>query len=510
MSLEMRFLGALSWSVFAGFVASAHGQSGSATLKKVADRVAVQSPEHSQQVYGVAHGAYARVESTSGGSPRGSECGRVGPDLIVGGLVSVSNYGSEQIDGEWFDAFSVGPNRCNIGDQEVNWIAGTDDHPVFGLNLFRLKDGRFEQLGQSWLFHSYSALQSTGCCLACTPPGSSGRLGVGCLTTNSPVMIGLQSSAGPKWEVNAHTGVFVYPPDDPPWSGSTARRMRVRVSDLENTSGGQARFFVAGYCVAKDDAAAGNGNNNASYREVSVANVTFSSASFGLLGTTEREQAGIRAWQDVEPSVEETDIQIPNEGLIILAAKATDIGGGLWHYEYAAENLNSNRSVGSFSIPLDPASIVTNIGFHDVDYHSFDGDDGGGDANRDGTDWPNDYVVGASSITWSMVDVGANSNALRWGTLYSFRFDTDAEPGEVTVTMGLFEAGTPSSVDATTTGPVGSSDDCEPEFTDVGLFVSELLAVEQDPVLLCVFDSSGDGVLDGRDIQGFVDRLLPP
>ncbi|MBN2562252.1 MAG: hypothetical protein JXQ75_15110 [Phycisphaerae bacterium] len=51
-------------------------------------------------------------------------------------------------------------------------------------------------------------------------------------------------------------------------------------------------------------------------------------------------------------------------------------------------------------------------------------------------------------------------------------------------------------------------DECEPAFTDVSLFVGQLLAHSQDPVLVCMFDQNDDGVLDGRDIQVFVDRVL--
>jgi hypothetical protein len=58
----------------------------------------------------------------------------------------------------------------------------------------------------------------------------------------------------------------------------------------------------------------------------------------------------------------------------------------------------------------------------------------------------------------------------------------------------------------------GILDECDPEYSDIGLFVGQLLAESQDPVLVCMFDQNGDATLDGTDIQGFVDRLvsLPP
>ena len=47
-----------------------------------------------------------------------------------------------------------------------------------------------------------------------------------------------------------------------------------------------------------------------------------------------------------------------------------------------------------------------------------------------------------------------------------------------------------------------------PECTDIGLFVELLLSGSQDPAMLCMFDENNDEILDGGDIQGFVDRLL--
>lgn len=51
-------------------------------------------------------------------------------------------------------------------------------------------------------------------------------------------------------------------------------------------------------------------------------------------------------------------------------------------------------------------------------------------------------------------------------------------------------------------------DVCEPESSDLDLFVSELLASPQNPAYLCLLDQNGDGSLDGDDIAGFVTKLL--
>ena len=94
-------------------------------------------------------------------------CDSIGPDIIIGDLTGTANYTS--LNG--IEAFSWGGSFCNIGDQGVIYSANTNQHPVFGQTLYRLKvvDGaaRFEQLGQSWLQHGFFALSNTLCCTAC-------------------------------------------------------------------------------------------------------------------------------------------------------------------------------------------------------------------------------------------------------------------------------------------------------------------------------------------------------
>ena len=114
------------------------------------------------------------------------------------------------------------------------------------------------------------------------------------------------------------------------------------------------------------------------------------------------------------------------DGLFVTAAKATDLGGGLWRYEYAVQNLNSHRSAGSFSVPLPFGANVSNIGFHDVTYRN---GDGVGNVDQTGTDWSG--VVLAGTITWAAQTPvqNPNANAIRWGTTYNFRFDANVAFG---------------------------------------------------------------------------------
>ncbi len=384
-----------------------------------------------------------------GGAPRAPN----GPDVIVGG-VGVSGVGPNDVvnfgpSGDT-KAFSVATTSCNIGNQTLWWYDCGDinnpicaRHPVISQNIFRLKGGRFEQLGQSWLKHGFCALSQNLCQLGCSATDCD-TLGIGC---SDPYTASRNSSGlGPKSEVNAFTGVFPYPFGfNPTGPSQIAGRTQAKTNDINPTLNAGALYFVETAYITQDDAAAGNADNNCSYRPISFdagMNMVFN-------GSTVQQIQAIRAWKANDPSVVETDIRVPNEGLMILAAKASDNGNGTWHYEYALFNQNSDRSARSFSVPVGGAEI-TNIGFRDVDYHSGE--------PYSLTDWTASTTDGV--LTWSTQTFAqnVNANALRWGTMYNFRFDANVAPSEEhdLITIGLFKPGTPASVTALTVVPTPS------------------------------------------------------
>jgi len=386
-----------------------------------------------------------------------------GPDVIVGNIYEVSSFGSTI----GISAFSIGTVSCNIGDQPLSWVTNTNRHPVIGQNMFRLKDGRFEQIGQSWLKHAFLAF-SEGLCFADCQPTNGTLLGVHCSDPYSATLNGAQYNLGPKYQVNASTGYFPYPPANPSYIGVTPRRLQVTHTDLNPLQNGGGQYFVEAQYVTSDDAEAGNKDNNASYAPINVFG-SGSSWTIRLSGTTRRKKPGIRAWKDHDPSVVETDVQVPDDGLMIVAAKVTDLGVGKWHYEYAVQNLNSHRSAGSFSVPIDPTAALENIEFHTTRYHS-------GEPYIP-TDWPTRRTDGR--LTWYTATYLENqdANALRWGTLYNFRFDADRPPQSTTIELGLFRPGTPASVSAQTVGPLTEPADCNkngvPDPTDIKNQTSE-------------------------------------
>ncbi|HRX84855.1 MAG TPA: PQQ-dependent sugar dehydrogenase, partial [Phycisphaerae bacterium] len=400
--------------------------------------------------------------ATCGGSP--------GADVIVGHLPQVSSFGS--VGG--IAAFSIGTVSCNVGSEQLLWVYNENHHPVIAQNMYRLKNGRFEQIGMSWLKHGFAALTGDICGCGYADPGTTQRLGVGCSDPYQSGLNGNQFYLGPRSEVNPHTGEFPYPFTDINTTGDAIyKRLQVHVSDLDPGQDGGGIYFAEGQYVTPDDASAGNGDNNASYRQVGItgsgANWT---ATFSGMPTTVRAQAAIHAWRASDPSVVETDVRVPEEGLVILAARAESLGGGMWHYEYAVQNLNSERAVRELSVPLPAGAVVQNIGFHDVDYHSGE--------PFDGTDWPGAVTGGGVRWATATYQANPNANALRWGSLYNFRFDANQPPAATTVTFALFKPGKPGAGDtvpAPTIGPAGAVLDCNsngvPDAADVAGGVSQ-------------------------------------
>jgi hypothetical protein len=435
------------------------------------------------------------------GGARGDCTPSTGPDVIIGDLPAVGNYAS--VGG--IDAFSVGTTSCNIGDQNLLWVAQSVNHPVIPQNMYRLKtvDGaaRFEQIGMSWMKHGFTALTQSLCC-TCNGQGGA-VLGVGCSDPYSAALNGEQVTSvgglGPRFQVNPHSGAFIWPymfrnvahiPHT-----TVTRRLQVHVDDLNPALNGGALYYIEAQYITPDDAAARNQDNNVSYRRINITgtNPNFSAA---VTSTVVREQPAIRAWKTIDPNVTETLLSTPEAansggdttGVAILSAKATGIGGGITHYEYALYNMNSDRGFSVFEVPVGSGATVTNISFHDVSYHSGDGfgSEPGNVHDFDGTDWNGLY--NGFTVRWEMVPVDPieNSNALRWGTLYNFRFDANVAAESGAAMLGFFKPvdGAPNSIQATTVVPLHSA--------------------------ACPGDLDGDGVVDTADLARMLSGFGAP
>ncbi len=433
--------------------------------------------------------------------------GLVGPDVITGDLQASRWWATDEVE----TAYSIGVTACNLGDEALGWHGNpSHEHGIAAQNMFRVSaDGRIEQLGQAWLFHMFCALQQNVCGVCEGGGGCQSVLHPLCSDPHTSSRAGSQGGLGPKWQVNPHTVEFPLP-----WNGgegtdgSFRRRIRVRNVELDPKLNPGARYFLEAQFIAPDDAARGNGNNGASYREVTVDPDTH---LLTFVAPTQRERAGIHAWPDSDPAVSVVEIQVDadgkpdaqtgtfDDGLFFLAYRATDNGDGTWRYEYAIQNLNSHRAGRSFLVPIPDTVAITNVGFHDVDYHSGDGIGG---VNFDGTDWRATIADGAIRWDTDSIETNENANALRWGTLYNFRFTADAPPAPVTGRLDLFRPGDPAFMPIALLGPNGCPGDLDADgvvdFADVLAVLAAWGPCPPPPD--CTADLDAGGAVDFADL----------
>jgi hypothetical protein len=151
------------------------------------------------------------------------------------------------------------------------------------------------------------------------------------------------------------------------------------------------------------------------------------------------------------------------DGRAFVVYKVTNPSPGVWHYEYAVHNQNLDRAIQSFSIPLGCGITLSNVGFHAPPNHPGYPNDGTvGDAGLSNAAWSVNQTSSAISWNTETLAQNPNANAIRWGTLYNFRFDSHRPPQAANATVGFFKTGAPIMVPVQGPGTVGLSTPCSP------------------------------------------------
>ncbi len=366
-----------------------------------------------------------------------------GPDVTVWAITDLLAYTSGTN-----TAYAVGTTSFNPGSMPVDWRdSGTNNKsPVIAQNIYKLKNGRFTQLGQGWLKHGFLSTNSPGQgCI--TPPLGGDQLGINCLDTYDAGLNGSQNYLGPRSVVNATSGYFP-PTGNGGFATSADPAFKLAQCPTSAFEAGST-YFAEGYYCTYDDACWGNSLNNASYT-----NIVGATAGSTGIGATVKRQNAIRAWGVADPSVVTVNADhtytlitfgaqgdantayptLPRDNTCryIVAAKVTDNGNGTWHYEYAVYNHNSDRSGYSFSVRTPANAQVTNEGVWFPRSHS-------GEPYTNGN-WITDKLPG--SLTFradAAYATNANANAIRWGTMYTFWFDANVPPATGQGKIALFK-----------------------------------------------------------------------
>lgn len=418
--------------------------------------------ETTQEPIEVTHIVEGETQDTSLPPTQNPEAGNVpGPDVVVGDLSGLAQFGASsgtQV------GLAVGTDSCNFGTVPLIWLANpNNNHPVIPQNLYRLSGGanndeRFEQIGQSQVKHAFTALQNNICNLGCVATAST-SLGSGC---SDPYGAGLNAgpNLGSKAWINPFTGFFPASTNNN-HTGHThngpTHRILTETADLNTSLNTGATYYTEAqyvtpheydHCVANPTQC--NMYNNVSYRRYSVNGTTCPSGTsncytFSPVSATVRMKSAIEAWTGatIVPVQPEPGV----DGVAFVAYKVTNPSAGVWHYEYAIYNQNLDRGIQSFSVPIGNGVTLSNVGFRMPPQHPGSANDGTFNSlGFSNSAWTQTQT--GTSMTWNTETFAQNqnANAIRWSTMYNFRFDSNRPPQTNTATVGFFKTGSPINV----------------------------------------------------------------
>ena len=445
-----------------------------------------------------------QVTATALPGEGGASAAMAGPDVIVGAIPDVSKYGANTVNGVNIMAYAFGTTSCNIGTVNLRWWEGTPYHPVIPQNAYRFRNGRIEQIGVGWMKHGFCALQEN-LCATCQPGGIGcgspvSELGVGCSDPYTAGLNGSQGGLGPRYEVNVSTGVFPATgstswPAIPSGQGTIGRRVQIKADDLNPSLNAGAIYAAEAMYVHPDDAQANNDNNNASYRLFTIGALSGGAYNLSLSGSTFQQRPAIYHWPVVNPGTVLGTADAP-DGRYIVGCSVAELGSGNYRYEYAVFNFNSDSACASFAVPLPGGSSATNATFRDVSYHSGE--------PFDGTDWT--FSATGNQAKWECPQSFAqnpNANALRWGTLYNFSFESNAEPTNGNAILGIFKTGATVSVAIKVPSSACGSGDLNCDGVVGGADLGLLLSAWGTCGSPCPADIDSNGVVNGADL-GFL------
>ncbi len=447
--------------------------------------------------------------------PRGVPPNQERPDVVVSTIGGqFQKYGTVGA----ITGYAVTTVSCNIGSHEAIWMTGgtsnplRNQHPVIGTSAFRLKNGRFEQIGLSWLKHGFCAADAPNCGQPYVSNPSCDWLGRFATDTYGADLNADQANLGPRSEINAWTGQYPYP-YLLAWQqtgDSIYKRLQIRNVDLEPAQNPGAVYFCEVVYIPSDEWPEQRFNNG-SWRRFNVGSFTGGGYNLALTGTTTWQQYAIQAWQAQDATVTLVNVNAGHDGSatggdgrFIVGCKVTDNANGTWTYEYAIYNANNHRSARAFSLPVSCQVDLTDVGFKDVDYHSGE--------PYDATDWTF-ANNGGGALRWSTQTYAENpnANALRWSTMYNFRFTATTPPVDRTATIDLFRpgpVGAPESLTFTVRGPADPAclanwnHDGATNSTDVSDFINDWF-LDQDAGTVTT-DVNCDGIANSTDVSEFI------
>lgn len=391
-----------------------------------------------------------------------SEVARLGGRVAIVPTAYFENIGTADV--PWFAQFADTRevDAC-CADQGNGACApyGNDQGGLLVYHLYRYLDGRLEQLGQSQVKHAFNSINtdSNAGSVACRATNRSGRVvPSGCEDLYQAYSNAHQSYLGPRDEIIAHQVIWLRdgsiwdktgPMDVPdgncdylpgvqqfggqvpclaPVEDALERRLSVAESDLLVPG---ARYFMEAWYLVRDDI---NVFNSFGRKEIAPeldGAWTFPAASAFAQGPViddylalQNDDASAHA-QTIAAS--QVDVVDTGEGHLQLATTVVKISEAQWRYDFALMNIDFDRAIDGFDIPIPAGVSVLETDF-------FDGD----------AELANDWTI---SFPAGLVRFEAPDGvSLKWGSLVSFRMLADRAPAEAQAELKVAVAGAPQNL----------------------------------------------------------------
>lgn len=345
-------------------------------------------------------------------------------------------------------ALSMSTRITNDGANDVPWFWAINppgpiqpvigQHPYLVLHIYRLYNGIFRMIGKTEVKHAfYSTNVGCGC-------GGAQVIFTGCEDVYGVFNNSEQFYFAPRAEINAFSGS---------WSSSgsyfdvtsaepVADNIRSRYSESDafvnrltvnesSISVTDAQYFAEAWYLVQGDT---NTYSSMGWREIQffLTNGMWVASNLTALANG----PALNAFVPLDSSgLTESHTAIDTaEGVIHHAVSVTALGTGIYRFVYTLLNLNFDRGIQSFEIPVSPGVTVTNVEFADADFAGTN-------------DWS--FTASDGTLRWDMVA----SNGLTWGTMFTFSFEADAPPAPAVAEMLADAAGATNQFRASSLSP---------------------------------------------------------
>lgn len=328
-----------------------------------------------------------------------------------------------------------------------------DQHPYLIWNLYRIVDGRIEQIGRSGVKHAFLTVNT-----ACDAnPGNGHILGRGCADTYGVGNNDSIGDLGPRSEIIPATGEWgrcgsVYDRDcngirdsGSPCSNlpgvtdcsSWSYRLQVDERDISPAQNPGASYWFESWYLVRDDI------NIYNTMQTRPATFNWSSGVWNVgngPGSELKLGAAIDRWlpRGTATSTEHSADIESEHGQGRVAVKVVPLDGGGWRYDYVVANFDFAVAQVQYHDGQegDPnkLQVLSNTGFTRFEVETAGpvpvSANGFSDGDRiDGNDWV--FSSTDSRLAWALPGrqpAGSVDNALNWGTMFRFSIESDVAP----------------------------------------------------------------------------------